>query len=594
MRRAFIVTAFISLLVPAGLTLGSPNASAGYRLDGPFTYENLSFYRVHNGVFKAPAPLDVGTAFKQGMIKLHKPTTSPNATVDNLSDSEVFVQFGTLLVGATQDQLISTELILPPRSTGTPIDVFCIEKGRWLPRLGEDVANYSTTGALLPASVAQLGFLAGSVHSLAAGRLRQLEVWMSIDDFLRDLSGKIGTSAEQLASPTSLPLGLNNPALQSAEQNYLDALQPKGESEADIVGVAFAINGKLQNADVYSSNDLFRHMWPNLLRTATAQAIANRGVTFQAPPEASRTSALLSESEGTPVSDPMLAQFDGIETHYGNSVVYYESKSGSHWLHRGYLVKDNLAPPAATLRSTALRMLETDAIGDRAVIATPDEHSDQVFQTWLLSSIAKDYEHSILESTNIESRTSERSRMLLEPTLTHTGAESVSPRIIDQLGAAARASADDSEIFKWLIPPLLVPLLCAAVCLLVRCSLRHRLTARRNAIRTNDGRVKPAATLAYARPQFSRWEIGEGDFDPIFGCSDTESPRQAEEHGVLVHDARVALRRSGGHGPSWSVVRAELQWVLHAAFDSTDTTQGGQLVASACPKKRQHALSKAA
>ena len=273
MRRAFIVTAFISLLALAGLTFGSPNASAGYRLDGPFTYENLSLYRVHGGASKAPAPLDIGSAFKQGMIQLHKSKTL-NATIDNLSDREVFVQFGTLLVGATQDQLISTELILPPRSTGIPIDVFCIEKGRWLPRLGGDVSNFSTTGALLPSSVAQLWLLASSVHSLSAGRLRQLGVWMSIDDFLRDLSGRVGTSTEQLASPTGLALALNGSALQSAEQNYLDALQPKGESETDIIGMAFAINGKLQNADVYSSNDLFRQMWPSLLRTATAQAIA--------------------------------------------------------------------------------------------------------------------------------------------------------------------------------------------------------------------------------------------------------------------------------------------------------------------------------
>ena len=530
MRRAFTVTAFISLLALAGLTFGSSCASAGYRLDGPFTYENLSLYRVHGGASKAPAPLDIGSAFKQGMIQLHKSKTL-NATIDNLSDREVFVQFGTLLVGATQDQLISTELILPPRSTGIPVDVFCIEKGRWLPRLGGDVSNFSTTGALLPSSVAQLWLLASSVHSLSAGRLRQLGVWMSIDDFVRDLSGRVDPSAEQLESPTSLPMALDNPALRLVEQNYLDVLQPKGGSEADIVGVAFAINGKLQNADVYSSNDLFRQMWPSLLRTATAQAIAEKSVTFLAPPEASRASALLSESEGTPVSDPMLAQFDGFEKHYGNSVAYYESKSGSRWLHRGYLARESLAPPATTLRYTALRMLETDAIGDSGVVVTSDEHDAQTFQTRLLSNIAKDHERSILDSANNESGTSERSRMLLEPILNHTGAEFVSPRMIGQPGPVARAS-NDSEILKWLIPPLLVPALCGALCWLVRRSLRYGLTAGGYGLRTNDGGMKPEVTFDSARP--------------------------------------------------------------HAAFDSAGTNQGGQIVVLTQLKRRQQALSRVA
>ena len=89
MRRAFIVTAFI-LLVLAGLTLGSHRASAGYRLDGPFTYDNLSLSRVHDGASTAPVPLDIGTTFRQGMIKLHKPAAALSATVDRANDSVLF------------------------------------------------------------------------------------------------------------------------------------------------------------------------------------------------------------------------------------------------------------------------------------------------------------------------------------------------------------------------------------------------------------------------------------------------------------------------------------------------------------------------
>jgi hypothetical protein len=121
--------------------------------------------------------------------------------------------------------------------------------------------------------------------------------------------------------------------------------------------------------------------------------------------------------------------------------------------------------------------------------------------------------------------------MLLQPILNHTGAVLIDPRTIDRPGAVVRAS-NDSELLKWLIPPLLVPLLCAAICLLVRYSLRRGLTARGNALRTNDSRMNPEVKFAFTRP--------------------------------------------------------------HAAFDSAGTNRGGQLVVLAGPKKRQFALLRAA
>ena len=49
------------------------------------------------------------------------------------------------------------------------------------------------------------------------------------------------------------------------------------------MGYAFAVNGKLSTADIYPSNRLFRKMWPKLIKTAAAEAIAARTTTKPEP-----------------------------------------------------------------------------------------------------------------------------------------------------------------------------------------------------------------------------------------------------------------------------------------------------------------------
>jgi len=41
-----------------------------------------------------------------------------------------------------------------------------------------------------------------------------------------------------------------------------------------VIGFAFAIDGELKGADVYSSNELFKQLWPRLLKAAAVEAIS--------------------------------------------------------------------------------------------------------------------------------------------------------------------------------------------------------------------------------------------------------------------------------------------------------------------------------
>lgn len=601
MGRDYIAIALTSLLTLAGPTLWSTGASAEYRLDGPFTYDNLSLYRIHDGAAKVSAPLDVGTAVKQGLVKFHAGvTTGINVTADNLSDRAVFVQFGTLLEGATQDQVVGTEFILPPRSTGTPIDIFCVEKGRWEPRAGEDAANYSTTGTLLPANMARLGILAGSAHSRVAARLRQLGVWISVDDMLRNLSDSTGTPIARVMWPTSLPEALKNPALESAERRYLDALQPKGES-GDTIGVVFAINGKLWSADVYSSGELFRRMWPNLLQAGITEAIAAKRAVFEAPPEVSRVNAFLSEGAAAPTIDEIALLSRGIEKRDGNSVAYYESGSGGHWLHRGYLAKDNPGAPTITLQHTVLKMLETGEVSGRRSIASTGEIGDQAFQTQLLSNIALDNENQILRSANIESYSSERSRALLEPILNRTREALVPAGITDRPRPVAQTPAEDSAIFKWFIPPLLLLVLyaAAAVYLMVRHSWRHTPLVMRNDQRGSDCQALPVVISACGQSQVIHTEIEQQDLVAIACHGSGALPEWDDADPLWFHDDGLSIVqpapcRIRSRSPSASVVETGLTPLSPALFICATQKEENKSIVSVSREEQRNELMEAA
>jgi hypothetical protein len=57
------------------------------------------------------------------------------------------------------------------------------------------------------------------------------------------------------------------------------------DGKSDVIGYVFAINGKINSADIYASNALFKKLWPKLLQASAIEAVAElrRGEKFDAP-----------------------------------------------------------------------------------------------------------------------------------------------------------------------------------------------------------------------------------------------------------------------------------------------------------------------
>ena len=119
------------------------------------------------------------------------------------------------------------------------------------------------------------------------------------------------------------------------------ALEAAGETESDVVGYVFAINGKINSADIYASNALFRKLWPRLLKAAATEAI---GVEKALPKTLEPTVAAVEEflaaaSAGKPSERPLI---DGqrLETREADRVVDFVTLTASgDFVHRNVLAR---------------------------------------------------------------------------------------------------------------------------------------------------------------------------------------------------------------------------------------------------------------
>ena len=56
----------------------------------------------------------------------------------------------------------------------------------------------------------------------------------------------------------------------------MKALAPPILRVPDAIGLAFAINGVINSADLYPSHGLFKKLWPKLLNAAATEAVAEK------------------------------------------------------------------------------------------------------------------------------------------------------------------------------------------------------------------------------------------------------------------------------------------------------------------------------
>lgn len=270
-----------------------------WRLLDPVTYENISVFPVVSSYGQDTSPfltLEEGLATgevlvheqgSEGLVRgrdgrqVYVPQYNTGAAVNQLvlvnrSRRPLLLLAGELVSGGRQDRVIGKDRIVPVGAPPLPLDVFCVEHGRWTGSAGfaasstivhpsvreraavdqkqtevwDAVRNGTNVPAPAGAPPAKMsagsirGAIAGNSHTEAYAQIYQSRaVGVSIDDFVDQVE-------RRFASATS---GL------------------KGER---VVGVVVAYGGEVAWSDIFASGDLFDHYWHKLSRSYAVEALA--------------------------------------------------------------------------------------------------------------------------------------------------------------------------------------------------------------------------------------------------------------------------------------------------------------------------------
>jgi hypothetical protein len=307
----------LSLLGALGFVYGGTaalepgKADGGWRLLEPVTYENLRIFPVVNANSTDTSwflTLDDGLASgevqvreqgTEGMVRNRdvgiRPAYSDGASVNQLvlmnrSKRPLLLLAGELVSGGKQDRIIGKDRLVPAGSEPLPLDVFCVEHGRW-----SSGTNFTDAKTIVHPSV----------REQAAVQQDQIRVWSAV---------RSGTTAEvSAAAPIGVGSGVGDAAaaplaearisrtiqedaptesynkiyksrnVTGSVDTYVDELQRKfarqtaGLKGEHVVGVVVAYGGEVAWSDIFASDDLFRQYWNKLLRSYVVEALTRPG-----------------------------------------------------------------------------------------------------------------------------------------------------------------------------------------------------------------------------------------------------------------------------------------------------------------------------
>jgi hypothetical protein len=333
---ALATLAFLALAAPAGEVPPEGNPP---KLSGPYRHKNLTVFLIHGeDRIKDRRIITLQEAMQQGKVRVHETGNVQELAIENTSENEaVFVHSGDIVKGGKQDRVIAYDLVVAPRSDKVPINSFCVEQGRWRGR-GNEAAGHFESSA---------NQVAGKDLKLAAKLSgQQGEVWQKVAENQEKLSANVGERVQSGQSATSMQLSLENRKVKESVREYAEALAKSIEGKTDVVGFAFAVNGKVNSADVYASRELFRKLWPKLLESAAAEAVAEAkaGAATAEVAEKDVRACLADAEKGKGKEQakevaPRVRMFTR-ETEAGNCLFETrDERDKGEWLHRNYVRK---------------------------------------------------------------------------------------------------------------------------------------------------------------------------------------------------------------------------------------------------------------
>jgi len=306
-----------------------------YRLSGPYTHKNLSIFLIHSKTTtRTKSFLTLQEALEQKKVVVYETQSVNELAIENLSSEEVYVQAGDIVKGGQQDRMMGVDFIVPPKSGRMPIAAFCVEHGRWSGRGNERAGVFNSSADAV--ATREIKLAAKSANSQGA-------VWENVRIAQDKLSENVGTRVNSTVSASSLQLAIENTRVRATADSYIKALVNIVDRNDDVIGYVFAINGNVNSADVYSSNALFKKLWPKLLKANAVEAIAELQKKTFKPTSAENAKTFLADAEKPRPAEKEVTSRVKVVTREDDKNVFFETKDEAQdgaWVHRNYIKKN--------------------------------------------------------------------------------------------------------------------------------------------------------------------------------------------------------------------------------------------------------------
>ena len=219
----------------------------------PQVFHNLTLVPLSDECEGGPEYLTLGEALKQGLLNISEKSESgsvPEVKVVNMAEVAVLLLDGEELVGAKQNRVLNSTVLLKPKSE-TLINVSCTEQGRWSYKdrhfEDSDVVMARNIRARKSRSVSN------SLSMCAGFRSNQSEVWEGIEELSQSAGVHSSTAAmrDVFASKED-----------AIQECFVTFQKVEGQK-----GFLFAVDGAVVGIDIVSRADAYAQLHNKLVKS---------------------------------------------------------------------------------------------------------------------------------------------------------------------------------------------------------------------------------------------------------------------------------------------------------------------------------------
>ncbi len=222
-------------------------------------FKNITVIPIFNEISGGPGYITMQEAMSRNFIKIGEIGTGgtvPELIAENIGDVSVLLLDGEELVGAKQNRVLNTTILVGASSKVT-IPVSCVEAHRW----SSVSEHFSNSSSMLNYGIRkEKSFdVSNSLRSSGAYRSNQGKVWNQIDEMALDLKVKSGTGAMK---------DVFNSVEEQLEE-YIKNFHIMPEQK----GLFVFIDGKIAGFDVLSLSSTYGKIHSKLIKSYSMDAI---------------------------------------------------------------------------------------------------------------------------------------------------------------------------------------------------------------------------------------------------------------------------------------------------------------------------------